>query len=715
MNPKLYIAQRLCDLPTDFGVTLTFQANEGFSPSGSFSDRSVFLPCTKTNDAVFGQWDQVQINNPESTEYKAMFLEVDGLPVIIGTAGLQGAEYRRIATGVSGQRYRVSLHGNNSEWITRLGNKKMSELPLDDINHNLTYGQVNTWFGANYPTFNAGYFVAKTQDWSTYGGSPCADIKHCVLFVYVPTLLTRLFGALGLTYASNYFDLDEGKHLVLPILFPNRTPAEYGVAYLDIAAETTTTTTYATLGVPLLGIAFTSQTKTPPNAPNPYVTTVLWSGTTTSEYTAKFNGYYRFNLAVTLDLITNAGAFQMGFDAPSGADAFTIGPADNGTTFNFTRVFYMATGDVLHSVFNATTITSLSITSAKMEVFGEATFEEGLTIDLKYLLKDWKQADFLKGLSAVLNLQYETNVAQGVVTIEPANNWLHRFPPATSNIEQGFYRNTQVNSDKKWDVSQDTKDEFARIEATTAFTYKSDSNDQTVQALEEGKLSKLYESDYQRDASRFKVGIEERENPFFAATMHIIDTAIMPLTSPKVPLLPLFWKTDYNKEPSSLERMDDYEPRLLFFMGQRGVTEAKIRFYNGISVSEIEQPAAFMVNYNDTAGFDPCLSYCDQNINGNEIQGLARRFYLQDMARTRTGRTRSTFFTINAVDILGLTFRDKINLDGVRWLLKSINEYNPLKMQSTRVELLLDTPDTTDDSSAFENSPILGYVSELAE
>jgi len=160
------------------------------------------------------------------------------------------------------------------------------------------------------------------------------------------------------------------------------------------------------------------------------------------------------------------------------------------------------------------------------------------------------------------------------------------------------------------------------------------------------------------------------------------------------------------------ELMEDYEPRILYFAGQRGGIDGYIKYFNATTSTEIELPAAFAVNYNDTSGLDPCLSYCNQTINGNEVQGLMQRYYLKSLARIRSGRVRECYMYLNDSDIALLSFRPRIFLDGVWWVLLEVLGYNPLTPQSCKVVLYLDEAETQNDIDSITASAIEGITGE---
>ena len=269
----------------------------------------------------------------------------------------------------------------------------------------------------------------------------------------------------------------------------------------------------------------------------------------------------------------------------------------------------------------------------------------------------------------------------------------------------------QADWQSKFDASKPCRDYFEQNKTKQAFRYKADDNDLTAKALQDNSPVKLYECDYNLPDNRFEVGEDSQENEFFAATVHVYDNQIKADSSQVVPQIPLFWSKDFNKDQVWSEFLDNYEPRILYFAGQRGGIDGTIRIFWGTGASEIELPACFAVNYNDNSGgLDPNLSYCNQTVNGATSQGLTEKYYIKSMARKRSARLRECYFYLNDIDIATLSFRPRIYLDGVWWLVREVLSYNPLSNQSTKVVLYLDEADNDSDYTQLTHSPILGVV-----
>jgi hypothetical protein len=717
---ELKINNITVDLPPDgFSVEITYRDSNGIKPAGSSSERSVSLLASKNNKQTFYDW---QIG----TEFKPMYLSAAGVPVLIGKSQLKSKAQRPDPYGVSEQAYQVALYGGNAEWIIDLGETPLSALDWSAERHRFTVAVVGSKFNESYPTDNYGYHFWKQVDW-TYadpppfgvGGNFAAYTLQASPFLFISAIIKKIFNFLGLEVESDFFfNTDEGKGLILPLPLPDRYPDAFSDAYLNGRFIRNTTRSY-TIPSALYGEGIDFDThEAPPIAPDPFTdstTRPLFPLDPIGAYTPKTNGYYQFTYTLTFDNIVSISTVRNVALVLVNASNSIVAAATNsfvdiqdGQTITDTFITFLQEGQVVYPALLFGSWDggdTLDITAATLEVRGQAVaFQSGTPIDFAYLLQDWTCADLLKGLTECYNLKYETVNANGKVRIEPKDKYL-----SMGAIYDGFLRNP-TTTDNRWDNSQGAKDSFIDTENITAFQYDDDDDDKTAQAAQANSEYKLHEARYTRSLNRFKNGKDVLKNSFFAPTFHVFDAQIKADTSLKTPLLPLLWIEDYNFDPTQTEKQNTYKPRLLWFGGQRG-TDGQIRVFTGLAIIEIDLPVAFSVNYNDETGLDPCLSYGNVTILGNEVQGLAQRFYLQDMARSRYALNRDTFLYLNSIDILNLTFRNKIALDNAWWILKEVTSYKPLSIESTAVILQFDAPQENQDVTNFSHSPVIGFIS----
>ena len=707
---KLIIDSQLCDLPENgFSFDINKRVNEGLDPAGGNVTRSISLPSTKINDAIFDRWFDAVENNQSGTQFKTSTLISNGLVLVDGLAQVTESEATFNPYRTIGKEYKVTLKDGNSDWITRLGDLRLADLDWSGDVHALTDAEVLAGYVATYGAKNWGYFIAKTHDWVTIppiyanAGSKAVVPILSTAFIFIRSIVDKIFSYLGLNYTSAVLNTDLGTGLIMPILFPEKYGADFSEAYLNVKAVRTGTRSYDNTIANPDNLDMTAQTQTPPTGANPLVlsTTSIITGLLTATYTAKSKGFYKFNLTVAIEnpvsgtgsipivlvVKTNTAPYQVA------AAFYALDPFAPTQTITFSQVLPMGFGQVAEVTINFTLpfpAMSFDITSATLEVIGDAEIAKDTPIDFKFLLFDWKCKDFLKGIGQVLNLQFDTQIGSGNVDID--------------SLDNGFLTGVQ-SWQSKADASKSCTDTTTRSFNEIIFGYKKDSDDKTVAALENNSKLGLFDGQFTLPSTNSEIGINRRENAFFAPTASFFDSTIKPDNSLITPLLPIFWSEDFNLQMTFQGVVNTYVPRILFFAGQRGGIDGYVRLFNGTSSTTIELPAAFMVNYNDLTAADPVLSY--DNTFG---VGLLQKYFINSMSRLKNSRIRNCYFYLNDLDISQLSFRKKIEYDGCWWVLKEIKGYNPMSYETTQVELELDNATTDADFASIINSNVKGFL-----
>ena len=715
---ELKINGTIVELPSDaLSIELNYRIQDGLNVSGASSERSVELPYTKGNKSALG----------ELGELKAMQLQAGGIPILTGKAQFNELALKAAGTGQIGKAAKVALYGSNADWITLLGDKKLSELDWSNEEHTLIDITVKNGFTNSYPLSNYVYHIWRLKDWTFFVSQYAATATDCSPALPVRTILDKMFNEIGYTYSGVFQDTLVFKNLILPVLLPAKYPQEFASEYLNGEWEKTTPQTYTRTAnlVDFLGLDFDTHTA-PAKAPDPFQDSVVSALTTNAGvYTTKIAGYYKFTYELQISNFVGFTNTQLSFALFNNLGGLLAGSQGilvaDGDTLQGSFIAYFAVGIDIYTGFilaggDMGAGDTFDIDFARVNVYSDtAEITYGAPIDFKYLLQDWTCRDFLKGLTHAFNLAFETDAANQNVLFEPKDDYLYRDPATFSTpagaleIKTGFYTGTQ---DLLFDISKESFDKFEDIGNETVFSYKEDSNDETVQFIEENSDKRLYECRYSRINSKFSIKTQERENPFFAATMHLLDTQIEHEDSIVTPLLPLLTENVFITDPTNTNKVETYEPRLLYFAGVR--SNIFINYYDVATASVIKlfAPEAFAVNYNDTSGTDFSLSFDNQIVSGNEVIGLMQRFYLIELARTRLSVKRKTYAYFKMLDILNLSFRPFVLYNDKRYLLMDVLGFNPLVADSTKVTLMLDEPQTAIDLSNIENSGFLGFLAD---
>lgn len=689
MNIKVIINGKVADLPPqglNLPITYSLKDRNGITiNTGSRSEYAFELPATKQNSEIFNQfYDPAVLTNNEQIFLPAI-IEVDGQTFFQGKCQLQSSVLSKDLHFWQGKTYKVAFYGNNADWAIQIGNLLIKDLPFTP--HTYDYGDnISAWY-YTYPTFDYKYLPIKLKDYTTFGQLDGLEDSHPAIFVV--DVLNKIFAAIGYTINSNFFNRDFAQRLIMPVpILKNTLDEQYGVDYLNCS--------YNELAVPYTfpgaQIICTNQTVSPLIGPNPY-------NTATGNFTAPNTGFYLFKFKVELYNITVTGFPEFAYTINFGPFNIFLQPAITALTpetFTYEEVLQLNSGDVLSFLFGG--IFSGADANYYIDIIGEAEITAGLNLDLKYVIdKSWKAIDFIKGLAHAFNLVFETTEIQKRVDIEPADDYLAESrAPLSRQIEGGFYTvskspdlTPKIDLSKGGELVSDTK----KLN-TLRFEWKEDSNDPTVQALNENNVLGVLSAAFNFPANRYKDGETVLSNPFFAPTLVIADNEIKEANSIKTPMIPFAWSTNYLENSLSSEKPQQLLPRILVsdktLSVGTGRENGMINVWDGANLVAYPAPLNYMVDYNDADGYQTSLSFGDEIINGFPVAGLLKRFYLAEMVRQKQGKYLEVFIYFDIIDIQNLTFKRKCYINNNLYILQEINAFDVSKTRSTKTYFLHD-------------------------
>jgi hypothetical protein len=717
----------LPDKELNIELTLRNPCSDGFGEiSGSESKRSFRLPATKTNDAAFENWWDVSLQNSSSAPLeKDAFIEVNGLRVLSGKAQLKevttvGRFYER-----QGKDYQVSLVGDNADWFSLLEDLELGrDLDWSSQLHNLTNAEVTAGYNAA-PADIYGYAVLKFQDWANIDK---VDVYESTPVLFIGKVLEKIFNSIGYIFAPGFFSNVVAERYVLPApLNIGKYPQEFSEDYLNVAAEKNITQNIAS--TPLVnGVSFDVQTQTPNIGPNPLVlstpSSVVVGAGNTARYTAPYAGFYQIKFAVTVDNI-GPGTVSFVFFPLGDGIGITLPPGrsltslDNGNTYSVELVAQMEAGDVVEFYAGiGPSGASLNITSAFLEIIGEAVIKAGTLIDFSYLLRDWKITDFIKGVTAAFNLCWDTNVDLKTISCTPKDDYVITDRSAGSTVVlSGYHSATTVDSQPKLDYN---KEGLVRalndISETQQYRWTQDSSDKTAEAQNDNETQSFDSCRYDLPLNRFKKATEENDVELFAPTLMLFDRIIQAESSTITPLVPLLWPNNYRENPTADNNTTEFAPRILWFGGQRSSggqgLDGEINLYDSLTDTDsvVLLPACFFVNYNDPTGLDVSLNWSTLQLNGNEVLGHMQRFYLRELRRKREGKELEEWFYWDELDISQINFGQKVFIDGDLYILKEIDGYSPVIDQTTKTILIYDPEVELEDVNRINNTLSIGFL-----
>ena len=362
----------------------------------------------------------------------------------------------------------------------------------------------------------------------------------------------------------------------------------------------------------------------------------------------------------------------------------------------------------------------------------------GQTYNLKNVInEEYKQLDFIKGVSHAFNLQYTTDEASKVVSIEPFNDF---YKPLSEAIDWTY----------KVDRSQDYVDKWVKqaFKRDVVFKYKTDNKDQKVEQRGLDYFKEILDEYpyWETFSDNFERGISIFENPFFAGTFNAKDVdSVMGEVDP--PFIGCLWEaqdTGGNTNPQDWARpVQGYEflPRLLtwkkYFPDGNQLTPKRATVQTWASNNQIvvanssqpttpavlskKYPQATSVNRDDasqiilTYGNVWVRNYTDGDASSlgtySAYQigiGLYERFYKNMIEMIKYNpRVRTVVVNLKIDDIVNLNLRKIIYIDGVYWRINKIIDYKPLGTSLTKVELIewvdLGTPSSTTPQLNFND------------
>jgi hypothetical protein len=707
---EIYIDGIKADLPEkDLNLNLTFALKDrnGIAiNSGSRSEYSFDLPATKQNDYIFSRFHDVGEVTLQRQELLPAIIIVDGLPFFEGKAQVRSVTTQQDRFYWKGLSYKVSFYGNNVDWVADLKEKFIYQLDFGTItlgaNQNLS-AYSNDYAGG----FNFCTLVMKFKNWAVFGQVDTFSESFPALFV--KTIVDKIFLSLGYTVNSNVFNTDWFKQLIVPIPVDTSVPVndeQYEIDYLNTIATDLTLGTGGFVGI----YVFPIQTTFPLIGPNPY-------NNVTGIYTVPQDGYYLARASFTVSNQTTTCGMLFGFGI-NGAPPVQVYGQSAATSYSITTtvtgeyVFLLNAGDTIDvRVASAAPLGNTFDVNGIFEVQGQAIITDPITLDFKYLInKQWRQLDFIKGLAHLLNLTFETNVALRTVTIEPSDNYLYTYPGA-NNIEQGFYNKSFSDLTRKVDLNITGElfniDDFER---SIQFIYKEDSNDPTVEALNQGQNVPMAGAQFNFPVTRLKSGITDIENPFFCPTLNFLDDEIRGVGSASPIYVPFIWPENYLDTPTATQGNYDIGPRILFkdkdYLSNPSNPTFVINDPTSPGTLTIPFPSAFMQNYN-SPGVYQSLVFGSETINGVYVKGLLERFYLAEMIRRMYGKQMEVYMFWDVLMLNNLTFRNTIQIHGDNYILNEINSFSVVNQRSTKTYLTYDAKGDGTEVNNIENTAIL--------
>jgi hypothetical protein len=225
---ELFIEGQKADINDQISVQLTFAIDDvaNFASRETTFSKQIVLPGTGNNNTIFGHIAEMGSNNPYSpgqpnigaafnvAQTSRAELRLNGLLVLRGVFRLTGI----IKEGEMLE-YEGALFGELSGLMSEISNKKLEDLDFSTYDHVLSHTTIsNSWDNAG----GSGYFYPLI-DYGLYretavisGLNDDYEIGTFRPALYVKEYIDKMFTAAGYSYTSTFFNTSYFKSLIIP-------------------------------------------------------------------------------------------------------------------------------------------------------------------------------------------------------------------------------------------------------------------------------------------------------------------------------------------------------------------------------------------------------------------------------------------------------------------------------------------------------------------
>ena len=714
-NVSIYIDGQLMTLGGDQALpfALTFSLSEKDTPdsiSGARSKRYVTFPADKVNTEFFKYWHEAAIRSDRSADLgntgadiKPARVEYGGIPVFNGVAQLEEVYLTSGQSARAPSSFRVSFFGNNATWFNQIKNlqiRSLGLLPRHKNEKTVIEARVNTNNDPDVETW--GYTVIRTVDWLTPG---VVRWQEMTPFIYIRSIIISAFDSIGFTINSALLDTYFFKRLILPcpfVRYPEIDMQYASITYYDLnnttAVNNSTFTIIKLTGSDILYDANLNYD--------------IFSG----NYTAPVQGFYRIEIYKDRTAGGNTYTHRVQVNTVEQAQFTTPGESFASIDPNLTvqgRI-YLDAGDLVALI--AKSNDPLGIGEALLIIRPDENQEydpniENFVLDFsQYGNPAWTVGAMLLDLTLMFNLIWDTDYELQRIRVECRDDVklsTGRLADAPETVP-GFYKSAAPKDlTAKVDISK--RAEVIAENATPSvyeLGYLNDNRDANTQALDAGADLKVYDSRFFFDTRRYKQQTNRVLTKFFAKTVHVWEPDIFTDTDPaKSVYIPAMQAKRFGEVQT--ERVE-FAPRILFHEGIEYTSTADIKIVvtNPVGSGIVNQdlPLSWFVAYDDQTGFatgGQSLSFSDEgNFGGGlfSFTGLLKTFHYRSIARAEEGRRVKEWIFWNAIDIMNLSFRDRVYLFGRTYILETIDGYIPGRNGSTQTILIAENIFQTIDS-----------------
>ncbi|MCP4521688.1 MAG: hypothetical protein GY827_08385 [Cytophagales bacterium] len=682
--------------PDKFYFTYSIKGLEDFTKvGGALTERSLKIPSTNKNDAVFQRWWESSLDNEDASNFKDITIDDGGEFIFKGKCILKKSVLQGATYGVRGVFYQLACYANNTDFIISLDGALMANIP--NLPQNLAYNFEVIELGQDGDPDARDYCTGFIK----YGNWELADrvrFYECTFLLFLRPLIINLFQSIGYEVQSDFIETEEFKRYCMPLIPFEQTPLEYSPYFGGLIATDTSGFTpnsgalsqliFDTISTPALTIS------------QPY-------NTANGKYSNPFFGDYTFKVVLNIKSVVQSFVLQLeanknGATQLSKDYRYLVANQVQQVVFYYTDTFALT--DEVEFFIGGSSIANL-YEYELVELVVEASnvpIQTNYPVIPELLLRDYKQNDFLAGVQQIFNLNIEANSFTRIVTIEPADNYITTTDFSPNKNGEGFFNDTV---EKGIDTLPQSFLTSESIKLKRNIQYKFKSNDPTSEAIDNGSDIGYNDGVYSFPEDRHKEGTQVIENVFFHKTPTILDEQVRGESSNYNPQFPLLWSENYFEDKSPNFTFNNTVPRIFYSRGRS--LEATIRINLPppfVDNENYRYNQIFMVDYLQYDTGCPALSFSDLTVNNVFVSGLIRRFYIPELKRLQVGKLYELWLFWRNLDISNITFRNKIYLNQSLYIVQQISRYDPTTTESTKTQLLLDAPIQLEDFDNIRNT-----------
>lgn len=691
MITELYINGQRLDLFDDVDINITYSVQDIENPTNRQSNfsRTIQIPSTTSNDAIFGS---IYLFNTWVVDFDPS-IKADCLILQSGNQVFEGvAQLLAIKQNQSGRTYEIGLYGETANLFKTIGDAELTDLDFSDLNHVWDSTNIEDSWNFSETADGTGYyypFIDYGQNFERQNTAPASFLYTVEDFypaIYLKEYVDRIFEAAGFTYESNFLNGANGsvfKQLIVPygvsgVPYITNEQALGNLYWVRLNADLTRNNL-----IPVTQFQFGTAT------PSPYFNSGSYN-LSTRKFIAPADRTYNFQLRVTATLVQATGPFN--------SVALTSNLYKNGTVVTpnmvvlwdintpanttITQDFFIqdtaTVGDEYEIRYQGgaigyTILIDSSNTYWLNQIAGTPKMEPGDLWDMnETVVPKVKQSELLSSVISMFNLYvYPDKYNQKKLYIEP---WSEFF-------DQGVVDWTDL-----WDLNKgfEVLPSGFYNPKTFKFSYKNGGS----------FFEKRYQQSYTQGYGTRIYDVENEFNTGDVSKEIVAGCGIMAGYTSSSRIAPRFFDMDQNGNVKPVA------PGFRILFGRYASYPKDAGFFVFETNPFDKYPYAGTLDnpYNPTLDIlfgIPRELYYSNNTETNAIyrytDGNLFNTYWKNFVDTYTNKDAKkiiAYLQLTPVDMNNLDFRKLIYINGVLFYLLSVTDYKPNNDESTKVELL---------------------------